>query len=98
MNTKKRAGVALNTAVTLVITVDGVSSSHLVSVSKKKKKNRSEPHQNLIKPFLGLSADREHGWEGSDIYRRFYTARRYLTLSPCKLLKKKSVFMRAERA
>lgn len=35
MNTEERAGVSLNTAVTLVIAMDGVSSSCLVSAGRK---------------------------------------------------------------
>jgi len=94
VNTKERAAVTPNAAVTLVFAVGGVSSSCLVSAGRK---TRANPTKKLIKPLLGLSAGSQHGWEGSDICRRFYTAGRCLTLSPKKLLKK-CVFERAERA
>lgn len=94
MNAKERTVVSPDATVTLVIVVDGVSSSRLVTAGRK---TRVNPTKNLISPLLGLSAGSQHGWEGSDICRRFYIAGRCLTLSPNKLLKKR-VFERAERA
>lgn len=94
MNAKERAAVSPDAAVNACYCGGW---GFIITLGYSRQKNKSQSPPNLISPLPGLSAGSQHGWEGSDICRRFYIAGRCLTLSPSRLLKQ-SVFERAERA